>query len=272
MRKAAAVHRVKHPRYNFKVSYKEALPDGSPVRRYAYFLKKEDAKTFADEKAIELTNHGTRHGTVEEDERAALIKFRVWASKRKDAPALSALIERAMAAHDTARPAHTVSEAIDARMHAAERRKLSPRHQEDLKSRLERFRGEFGDRQAADITLREVDTWLHRLDVSAQTWANYARVIGSIFTLAVKRGFLPASPLTGLERPKVVRKAPCILTPTQLSNLLTAAAPEIRAHLVLQAFCGLRRGEANRVSWKHIRPEGAPVKFPPAPSPGSSRS
>ncbi len=257
MRKTVSILRVRHPRYRFKVAYKETLPDGTPARRYAYFATQPEAAAFAESKETELDNHGTRHGSIEEDERAALIKYRVWAARRQDAPSLSALIARAIAAHETARPPHTLGEAIDARMDAADRRKLSARHQDDLKNRLERFRLDFGPRQLADLTLRDVETWLHRLDVAPQTWTNYARVIGSVFTLAVKRGYLPANPLAGLDKPKIIRKAPPILTPSQLTALLTAAPDALRPLLVLQAFCGLRRAEACRLHWHHIHLDGA---------------
>jgi len=257
MRKSVSILRVRHPRYRFKVAYKETLPDGTPARRFTYFAGKPEAAAFAATKETELVNHGTRHGSIDEDERAALIKYRVWAARRQDAPSLSVLIARAIAAHETARPPHTVSEAIDARMDAADRRKLSARHQEDLKSRLERFRLDFGERQLADITLRDVETWLHRLDVAPQTWTNYARVVGSVFTLAVKRGYLAGNPLSGLDKPKITRKAPPILTPSQLSALLPAAPAELRPLLVLQAFCGLRRAEASRIAWHHIHLDGA---------------
>ena len=150
------------------------------------------------------------------------------------------------------RPPLTVSEAIAARLDSAGRRKLSARHQNDLQCRLARFRSAFGIRQMADVKLTEVEAWLHRLDVSATTWANYGRVIGSVFRLAVKRGFLQSSPLAGLERPKVTIKAPCILTPSEVSALLSAAAPELLPLLVLLAFCGLRRAESNRPQWNHI--------------------
>jgi integrase len=247
-----SVNRVKHPRYRFRVFFPETLADGSTVRRPAFFRTRAEADAFAEEKEIEVTNHGTRHATVEDDERAALIKYRTWAAKRPDAPCLSALIVRAIAAHETARPPLTVGEAIDARLDAADRRKLSPRHQSDLQCRLARFRTDFGARQVADVTLADVEAWLHRLDVSPTTWGNYAKILASVFRLAVKRGFLPSSPLAGLERPKVTIKAPCILTPSQLSALLTAAAPELRPLLVLQAFCGIRRAEAIRLLWQHI--------------------
>lgn len=123
------------------------------------------------------------------------------------------------------------------------------------------------------MRLADVETWLHRLDVSAGTWTNYARVIGSVFTLAVKRGFLPASPLTGLDRPKINRKAPGILTPSQISALLAAAAPELRPLLILQAFCGIRRAESCRVQWRHIHLEANPpyLKIPNAVTKTGSR-
>jgi integrase len=257
MRKTVSILRVRHPRYKFKVAYRETQPDGTPARRYSYFTTKADAAEFAATKGTELTNHGTRHGTVDDDERSALIRFRSWAAQRPDAPSLSTLIARAIAAHETARPPHTVGQAIDARMDAADRRKLSTRHQEDLKSRLERFRRDFGERQAADVTLRDVESWLHRLDVAPQTWTNYARVVGSVFTLAMKRGFLSANPLAGLDKPKITRDAPAILSPSQLANLLAAASPALRPLLVLQAFCGLRRAEACRLRWQHIHLDAA---------------
>lgn len=252
MSQSVSVLKVKHPRYSYKVSYPETQPDGSTVRRYPYFKTKGEASAFAAEKRTELSNHGTRHGSVDDDERAALIRYRSWAENRPDAPTLSALIASAIAAHETARPPHTIAEAIDARLDAADRRKLSARHQSDLSSRLERFRADFGARQIADVTLRDVETWLNRLDVAAQTWTNYARVIGSVFTLAVKRGFLASNPLAGLDKPKISRKAPSILTAGQLGALLHASPSPLRPLLILQAFCGLRRAEAGRLCWRHI--------------------
>jgi integrase len=264
MGKTVSILRVRHPRYKFKVSYRETQADGSTARRFAYFANKAEASAFAAEKGAELTNHGTRHGSVEDDERAALIRYRSWAAQRQDAPALSMLVARAIAAHETARQPLTVAEAIDARLDTADRRALSARHQADLKCRLARFAADFGPLQVADVRLADVEAWLHRLDVSAGTWTNYARVIGSVFTLAAKRGFIPVSPLAGLDRPKITRKAPAILTPTQFENLLTASALELRPLLVLQGFCGLRRAEALRLCWRHLHLDtaGAYVELP----------
>ncbi len=257
MSSSVSINRVSHPRYKFRVFYPETLPDGSTVRRPAFFRARAEADAFAKAKEIEVTNHGTRHGTVEDDERAALIKYRTWAAGRKDAPSLSTLMEKAIAAFEAARPPLTVAEAIIARLEAVDRRKLSARHQQDLKNRLQRFAADFGKQQIADVTLADVERWLHRLDVSAGTFRNYAKVLASVFRHAVKRGYLTTSPLIGLDKPKVTRKPPAILTPAQLRNLLDAAAPELVPLLVVQAFCGIRRAEANRLEWRHIHTEGA---------------
>jgi integrase len=81
---------------------------------------------------------------------------------------------------------------------------------------------------------------------------NYKRVVGSIFSLAVKRGHLASNPVSRVDAPKITRKAPCILTPPHLKGLLDAADAVIRPLLVLQAFAGLRRAEAERLTWGHI--------------------
>ena len=153
MRKAASVLQVTHPKYRFKVSFRETMPDGSSRRRYSYFIKKGEADSFAAARGKEIADHGTRHGNVDADARAALVKYSAWAAKRPDAPSLSALVERAIAAFETARPVCTVQEAVDARLDAVDRLKLSPRHQQDLKNRLDRFAADFGERQIADIII-----------------------------------------------------------------------------------------------------------------------
>lgn len=215
-------------------------------------MKREEADAFAGKRAVEIANHGARHAAVEDEERAVLIRFRTWAAQRDDPPTLASLLEQAISAYENARPQLTVARAVELRLEAARRRGLSARHLGDLKARLERFSDAFGTRQLADLKSSDVEAWLHRLDVGPETWRNYAKVIGSVFALAVKRGLLDSSPMRGLEKPKVVRRAPEILSPPQLASLLAAAAPPLRSLLVLQAFCGLRRAEAERLTWAHI--------------------
>ncbi len=265
MRKSVAIHPVKHPRYKWRVSYRFTDDTGKPGRRHSYFARKAEAEAFAAEKGVELANHGARHGTVEDDERAALVRFREWAARRTDPPTLAALIEQAIAQHERSRPRSTVREAIDRRVMAAHKRGVSAVHLSDLEKKLDRFAAEYGERQIADVTREDVEGWLHRLNVSPTTWRNYAVAIGSVFMHAVKTRHLAASPLAGgtLDSPKVTLRDPKIITPAQLRGLLTAAHPDIVPLLVLQAFCGVRRAEASRLAWRHIHLDGQPyVELP----------
>lgn len=252
MRKNASILNVRHRKYRFKVSFKEVLPDGKCIRRYAYFVKKKEAEAFAAKQEQGIQNHGARHSHVADEERGALILYRQWAAKRPGAPSLSALLQRAIASVEKAAPPLTVAEAIDAHRESVERRKLSATHIANLKWRLEHFRTEFGQRQISDLRPAELDAWLHKLSPSPASWECYARVVGGTFSLAVKRGFIAVSPMKKLERPKIIRKAPGIFSASELAKVLTVAPPEVRALLVLQAFCGLRREEANRLTWGQI--------------------
>src|SRR6187549_634866 len=82
MRASVSVRKVKHPRYKFRAYYPQTLEDGATVRRAAFFGTRAEAQAFAAEKEMEVTNHGTQHGTVEYAERAALVRYRKWAAKR----------------------------------------------------------------------------------------------------------------------------------------------------------------------------------------------
>ena len=252
MRDTVSVKAVKHPRYKFVVAYRERQDDGTTIRRKNYYHLKKEADAFAVEQRGKLANHGTEHSHVADDERAALIRFRTWSKDQPPGVSVLDLINEAIAAREASAFTSTVKELIQARELQAQRKDSSPRHLADLENRLKRFEGDFGKRLAADVKPAEIEQWLHGLNLSAVSFGNYKRAIGSVFALAVKQGKLPSNPVQRVDAPKVITAAPSILTPAKVHALLTAAAPEIRAMLVLQAFAGVRRAEAERLTWEHI--------------------
>ncbi|MES2709759.1 MAG: tyrosine-type recombinase/integrase [Verrucomicrobiota bacterium] len=252
VKRNTSILNVRHRNYRFKVSFREIRPDGTSVRRYSYFVKRTEAEGFAVAKELEIKNHGARHSHIEDEERAALVLYRQWSAKIGAAPSLSTLLQRAISSFEAGVRPLTVSEAISARLESVERRKLSTAHLADLKWRLDRFCRAFGERQITEIRTSDLDSWLHTMNVSPASWTNFTRAVGGVFNLAVKRGFMTASPLKSLDRPKVVRKAPAIFTAEQLLAVLSASLPEMLPLLVLQAFCGLRREEATRLHWAQI--------------------
>jgi hypothetical protein len=73
MRRASSLIALKNSPYAWKARWTE---DGKARFRYFRQGQKGEAENFLRLKAIDAENHGTRHGTVSDDERAALILFR----------------------------------------------------------------------------------------------------------------------------------------------------------------------------------------------------
>ena len=265
MRDTVSVKPVKHPRYKFVVAFRERQSDGTTIRRKNYYHTKKAAEAFAVEQRGKLANLGTQHSHVAEDERAALIRFRTWQGTQTSNVSLLDLINDAIKARETSAFTSTVKELIQDRELQAQRNGSAPRHLDDLENRLKRFEKDFGSRVAADVQAAEIEHWLHSLRLGAVSFGNFKRAIGSVFNLAVKKGKLASNPVRKVEAPKVVKSAPAILTPAKLHSLLASAAPEIRAMLVLQAFAGVRRAEAERLTWNHIHLGASPcVELPSA--------
>ncbi|RFC52236.1 MAG: Integrase [Verrucomicrobia bacterium] len=240
----------------WEVRWSERDATGKAVTKTAWPKSKREAEALAAEKRRELTAHGAAHASVSSSERAALIRFREWQRATPGAPDLSAVVESAIEAFSAAQSTITVTEAIRQRLEDAERRKLSPRHQADLKSRLARFATAFGMRPLSAVTVDDLSHWLHGLGVAPKTWENYSLALGSVFSLALDRGQIPANPASKLKAPKAAPSDPAILTPQQASALLAVADPAILPLLVLQAFCGVRRAESERLTWGEIKLEG----------------
>jgi len=264
MRDTVSLKPVKHPRYKFVVTHPEHLSDGSSTRRKTYFLTRLEAKAFFAERNAELATHGAKHSHVADDERSALIRFRTWCQGRRESFSLLDVINAGIEVKERSAYVCTVRDLVDARVSHAQKKGSSLRHIADLKTRLNRFAVEFGTRIAADLTATEIEHWLHRLGMSAVSFDNYKRAVGSAFARGFKQGTVPSNPITRIESPKVVHSAPSVLKPEQLRALLASAATELCPLLVLQAFCGVRRAEAQRLTWGHIhlRTETPCVELP----------
>jgi len=80
MQKGPSLNKVAHPRYEWRVRWRE---DGKDCQRFFTAGQKNKAKAFAQSKGIEIGNHGVRHGTISDAERAAIIAFREAARSRQ---------------------------------------------------------------------------------------------------------------------------------------------------------------------------------------------
>jgi len=238
------------------VSWSIVGANGRAKRQERWFQTQREAEEALRKVKTQVAAHGAKHASTTPEEQAALVRFREWTARTPNAPSLVAIVEAAISAHANASESLTVAEAIRLRLDSVERRGLSERHSEDLRLRLAKFEASFGTRQIASITAAEIERWLHKLEVGPTTWANYAKVINSIFTTAAKLITLPHNPIRRLEKPREEITAPAILAPAQVRALLAAAHQSVLPLLVLQAFCGVRRAESERLTWADIKLDG----------------
>jgi integrase len=129
---------------------------------------------------------------------------------------------------------------------------VSQRHLNDIRSRLSLFAKKFDGQMVATITEPEIDDWLRSLPFKQQTRRHYRALLVLAFNFAVRRKYATANPAVGAARPKVVTKAPGILSVNEAAQLLEAATPDVLPYIAIGLFAGLRRAELERLDWSNI--------------------
>jgi integrase len=132
------------------------------------------------------------------------------------------------------------------------RLKRSVVHLDDLRQRLGRFREIFEKRPLRTITTQEIESWLHDLNLSAQSINNYRSRVAALFAYAEKRGYVACNPVLPIDKIKLVDEAPEIFTPDQIQYLLEKAPLDLIPCIATGAFAGLRSAEILRLEWEDI--------------------
>lgn len=123
----------------------------------------------------------------------------------------------------------------------------------DIKSRTSRFVNDFGEFLAGDLTTRQVDTWISSLGLAPVTSNNFRTVLHGMFSFGKKQGYVTVSPVSEVEKVKVVSKPPGILSVEELRVILETADLEVQCVIAIGAFAGLRQAELERLDWSKIR-------------------
>lgn len=241
----------KHPRYPWRVSFRQ----GEKYEQ-RYFTTKDEAKAFESEKKIELLNEGRKHGDFTDAERRAVIDSRELAEKFAKAGVKDFTLEKALsfyAAHvEACGKSVSVLTAYDEYYAAKAKAKKSTRYLGDIEGRLKTFADKQGKRLVAELTRRDIESYLHGLTVGTVTMLGHHRMIHGFLTFCVFRGYAESNVASKFEKPKTVARPPGILTPKETTKLLTSASTEIVPALAIGFFAGLRRAEIERLDWEQV--------------------
>jgi integrase len=105
----------------------------------------------------------------------------------------------------------------------------------------------------AQITFEHVESWMakYKNAYTRQTWLNR---LSSLLSFSVRRGWIPSNPCDRIDRVRVDRKPPAILTPAQVEMLLNLQMEktQMRSYFILGTFAGIRPEEILRLDWSAI--------------------
>lgn len=161
--------------------------------------------------------------------------------------------------HRNNEPEHAmkVSEVID--QFVASRATKSAKYQADLKSTGKKFAATFGERLIHTIRPREIENWWRNLPgISERSKVNYRITLRTLWEFAIIGGHAHENPIKKTAKPDAEDKHPCVLTPTQARDLLSAALrvdPEMAPWFAIGLFAGVRSEEINRLTTADINLE-----------------
>ena len=263
---SVTIKRVKHPRYSHRASYVEA-----GQRKQKYFRSKKAAEDFAAERTEEATSFGTE-SFLTASERSAVNEYREVAERL--GTTVAAMLADGARLHQKARELLTSPETLlqtgvnqleeaeesipfsqltEKILEAKEHGKRSPRYLIELRSKLNQFCEDHGDRLVSSFTAEELSAWIHRRPVADTTKNSYRRILKLAFSFAKKRGYLRRNPIDGVDSVKLSDQEAEILTAEEARTLLSAASDHIRPGIAIGLFAGLRSSEIEGLRWEDIK-------------------
>jgi len=129
----------------------------------------------------------------------------------------------------------------------------SDRYIRDIRVRLNAFGTVFSDRSIHQIKAAELEDYLRSLDVGPVSRNNVKRLLGVLFSFAVKRRYALRNPAVETERATITQEKPGILTVAEAKALVETADAEILPAIAIGLFAGLRpEAEIWRLDWSQV--------------------
>lgn len=256
MPKGPTLKKVSHPRYEWRVRWREGTKD---CQRYFVTGEKRVAESFMHKKAIELGNFGTKHGSISDDERAALISFRDAVGQMPEPrPTLRDCVNVFLSGIANQLAPVTVADLVAKRIAAAQKKGVHQRTLRDLagidgtRGRLGAFSAAFGDRRAAGVSAEEIEAWVGKQCATDSNQREMLIRLNGLFAYGVKRRYLRENPVARLEIPQPAVARAHILTVPEAHALLAHCGASIVPAVAVQLFAGLRHAETERLDWSDI--------------------
>ena len=225
----------------------------SGKRRRKFFRTPAAARAYAADLNRERADLGALFVALTPAQKAELVA--VWQEASAAGLSLRAALDhyrRHLASPAVACP--TLGDAIDALVTAKELANRRPDYVVNLEVYLRAFARGREALPLSAVTPDIVESWLALARRSSSRATRLGR-LGTLFSFAVRRGWLAHSPTDRVDRVSIERQPPVMLTVAQCQTLLTHArerAADALPFLALALFAGVRPSELMRVAWSDV--------------------
>jgi integrase len=233
------------------------------------FQDKEKAETFLQLAKLNLRNQGVAAFALSPKDRVDAIE-----ALKILQPLDAGILEAAKfyaAHHQSLLSSVTVSVALKDFLAQREHDGLRPRYLKELRVRLNKFKKDNSSKIVAAITSDQIEAWLAGLGVGPLTRNTFRLRLSSLFQYCVLKRWARTNPCQDVRKAKVQSATIGILTPDQLSALLTHASEQTLPYWLLGGFCGLRTAELGRMDWKEVHFDSGLVEVAAAKAKTASR-
>lgn len=269
-----------HPKCSHRVFY----PGEDGKRKAKFFTNETAAIEFAEKIRKELGINGSKFGTMEEDERAALSAWRAFVSSASSTPPTLLDVVHGFARDWKQRTGSVkIEDAYNKFLLQQEADGGSVRHLASLRSRVGRLSTDKGEELVATITAATFSDWLNGLratradktgeKLSLVTRDNLKKSCRTFFAYCVERGWTSANPVPIQKKKRTKghrianRKPVEIMLPADVEKFLRmveTAAPKILPFWCFKFFAGIRDSEAAQLTWEMIDMKGGKIHLPAA--------
>jgi integrase len=242
---AYRIKKYKHPRLKYVVRSKIS---GNWERKF--FETKAEGETYVEQKEIELLNQG-KEGV----QFPSWLRIQAQQGQERLQPhgkTISDAVDFYVKHLEATQRSAKVSQALDELIENRKVSGASKRYCYDLKLRVGRFSGDFGDRIVSTINTAEIDEWLVRLNLAPVTRNTFRRDLRTFFSFCGTRRYCLDNPVAKTRKAKEVDGEIRILSVDQTGRLLEAADNASLPYFAIGAFAGLRPSELHRLHWEEI--------------------
>jgi integrase len=215
-----------------------------------FFATEAVAKAYKDRLSRSTVNYQLQAAALTDAQR--LEAFECFAKLEPLAASLRAAVDHYVAYLAQAGKSLTVRDLVAEFLITKKQDDMSQRYLNDLKSKLGRFVGTFGETLVCDVSAQQLDGWLRGLEMSATSRDSYRRNLRVMFEAARRRGYCARNPAAEIRFTKRLKGEVTILAPRQVSRLLQVCASELVPYIAICAFAGLRPTEAASLDWSDI--------------------